>query len=67
MSKTHPEKLRCIECGGYHILRTDEYKHYDGKKEYIVNGIPWYKCENCGDILLTLEMCNELDNKRKEK
>lgn len=66
---TLPMKLRCIECGNWHTLKKDEYKFLNRFEIIKITGVPYYRCDICGDILLTLEMCEAIDkeiNKMKE-
>jgi predicted RNA-binding Zn-ribbon protein involved in translation (DUF1610 family) len=58
----NPYRIRCKECGNWHTLRTDEYKFLCGFRIVKITGVPYYRCDSCGNILLTPEMCKVLDN-----
>ena len=58
------EEMDCLECGGKYKLRHDKYissEEIIGEIE--VEGFPYYKCE-CGEVLLTPQICEEIERKR---
>ncbi len=59
--------MDCLECGGSFILKHDQYLYKDPYVgNIVINGIPYYKCNNCEDVLLTENMALAIDDKRKE-
>ena len=58
------KEMDCPECGGKYKLRYGKYMSSDGIiGETIVEGFPYYKCD-CGEVLLTPEICEEMERKR---
>jgi len=55
------KEIRCIECGNWHVLKYGEYEFLSGFKILKVVGY-FYKCDYCGDVLLTPEICSTIDN-----
>jgi hypothetical protein len=54
--------MKCYECGGNFNLVNDIYE-YDDKfaGKVLVKGFPYYKCDKNGEILLTPEIAEALD------
>ena len=58
--------MNCYECGGVYQEKSDlldVLDPYVGKIS--VQGVPYYQCNNCQDILYTDEMSLAIETKRK--
>lgn len=61
--------MRCLDCGGTYKEETgiltaeDKFagKYNSGK------AVPYFKCDSCGQVLLTPEAYRVLDKRRNEK
>ena len=60
--------MNCYECGGVYQEKSDLLEILDPYVGKIsIQGIPYYKCENCHDILYTEEMSRAIESKRNER
>ena len=60
--------MNCYECGGVYQEKSDLLEILDpyiGKIS--IQGIPYYRCENCHDILYTEEMSRAIETKRNKR
>lgn len=60
--------MNCYECGGVYQEKSDLLEILDpyiGKIS--IQGIPYYQCENCDDILYTQDMSLAIEIKRNER
>jgi hypothetical protein len=58
--------MKCPDCGGNFIKLNNTYElndRYVGK--ITILGVPYYKCDNNGEILFTLEMTEAIEQERK--
>ena len=57
--------MNCYECGGAYQEKTDLLEILDPDVGKIsIQGIPYYQCENCDDVLYTEEMFRAIETKR---
>lgn len=63
--------MRCYQCGGAYNETSDRYEFVDPYVGPIaVQGIPYFKCNQCDDVLFTVEMSQALEvarNNRKQE
>ena len=60
--------MNCYECGGVYQEKTDLLEILDPYVGKIsIQGIPYYQCENCYDILYTEEMSRAIEAKRNRR
>jgi hypothetical protein len=63
--------MRCYNCGGAYSEESGLYEFVDPYVGPIyVQGVPYFKCNQCDDVLFTVEMTQALEearNKRKEE
>ncbi|MFC1943071.1 hypothetical protein ACFLWO_00605 [Chloroflexota bacterium] len=60
--------MNCYECGGLYQEKSDLLEILDPYVGKIsIQGIPYYQCENCHDILYTEEMSRAIETKRNER
>jgi hypothetical protein len=60
--------MRCYKCGGTYIEKSDLYEFVDPYVGPIsVQGIPYFKCSQCDDVLFTVEMAQALEEARNNR
>jgi hypothetical protein len=63
--------MRCYKCDGTYLEKSDLFEIVDPYVGPIsVQGIPYFKCNQCDDVLFTAEMAQALEearNKRKQE
>jgi len=59
--KMYDKKLKCDECGGTYVKMSGVITTEDG---VVVNLEEYFKCSNCGDLLLPLPACKAIENAR---
>jgi hypothetical protein len=60
--------MRCYQCGGTYIETSDRYEIVDPYVGPIaVQGVTYFKCDKCGDVLLTAEMSQALEEARNNR
>lgn len=60
--------MKCNECDGTYKNLSGLYNYNDPLVgEISINGIPYYKCDKCGDILLSEKMALSLDQARNNR
>jgi len=60
--------MDCLECGGTYTEKSGTYlliDPYVGK--IIVEGVSYYQCDKCGDILFSTEMAQEIESERNKR
>ena len=59
--------MECSECNGTYRLRTDQYKYVDPYiGSFSIEGKPYYKCDNCDEVLLTLETTEAIEEEKNK-
>ena len=60
--------MNCYECGGVYQEKSDLLEVLDPYVGNIsIQGIPYYQCGNCHDILYTEEMSRAIETKRNKR
>jgi hypothetical protein len=60
--------MRCYKCGGAYIETTDRYEFIDPYVGPVsVRGVPYFKCNQCDDVLFTVEMSQALEIVRNNR
>ena len=60
--------MNCYECGGVYQEKTDLLKILDPYVGKIsIQGVTYYQCGNCHDILYTEEMSRAIETKRNRR
>jgi len=60
--------MRCLECGGSYVESSERYIYQDPVVGNIsVQGVKFYRCDKCGDVLFTPEMLDVIETIIKER
>lgn len=60
--------MDCLECGGTYTEKSGTYSLVDPYVgEIILEGLSYYQCDKCGDILYSAEMAQEIDSQRNKR
>ncbi len=60
--------MRCYECGGTYSEKSDLFEFVDPYVGPIsVQGIPYFQCDQCNDVLFTVEMSQALEEARNNR
>jgi hypothetical protein len=62
------DEMDCLECGGTYTEKSGTYllvDPYVGK--IIIQGVSYYQCDKCEDILYSEEMAQAIDSQRNER
>ena len=60
--------MKCYECGGNYVERCDRYEYDDRYVGLIVvEGIQYYSCDMCDDVLFSLEMTEAIEKERDRR
>ena len=60
--------MKCSECGGEYISRTDCYDYPDPIVGTItIYGQPFFRCDSCGDSLLSEAMAHAIETERHNR
>ena len=55
---------RCYFCGGRTVLRRTTAENWWGGTLALIEGVPAWVCENCGESYFDAETCQKLDDLR---
>lgn len=59
--------MRCIECGGTYIEKYDDYTTvYTPDIKIKVNGYKYLKCNQCDNVLLSIDICKAIESEYKK-
>lgn len=60
--------MNCLECGGTYIEKSGTYELVDPYVGRItIEGVPYYQCDKCEDILYSEEMAQAIESQRKNR
>lgn len=60
--------MDCLECGGTYTKRSGAYSVVDDYVGYIiVDGVTYYECDHCGDILYSKAMAQAIESQRNQR
>jgi hypothetical protein len=60
--------MDCLECGGTYTEKSGTYSLVDPYVgEIIVEGVSYYRCDKCGDILFSVEMAQAIESERNKR
>lgn len=60
--------MDCLECGGTYTEKSGTYLLVDPYVgEIIVQGVSYYQCDNCGDILYSADMAQKIESERNKR
>jgi hypothetical protein len=60
--------MKCYECGGNYVERHDKYEYSDHYVGTItVEGVKYYSCDTCDDILFSIEMTEAIERERDRR
>jgi len=60
--------MDCLECGATYTERTGTYSLVDPYVgEIILDGLSYYQCDKCGDVLYSAAMAQEIDSQRNKR
>lgn len=60
--------MNCYKCDGTYQQRSDSLELHDPYVGPIsIHGVPYYKCDKCGEILYTVEMSQSLETARNKR
>lgn len=62
------DKVNCLECGNTYTEKSGNLvidDQYVGK--IIMSGIPYYHCDNCGDMLYSEQMAEAIESERNNR